>query len=333
MIEGGEQSCFPLEACQPFRVRREVPREDLDRHVATQGRVARAIHLAHAADVEQSLDAIRTDRRAWREPRRGRRDELGHERANRRVDHSGRRLRQQGLDLAPQRGIVRARAREKRVALGWRPLASLMKQPFDLAQALRRHVQPRGSIPAAATPGRTPSRAARFSTRPGARRRSRRRSTRRRIAARRRGSCGRPGRRAPSAHRPAGSRPHPAHTPPIAASSNVTRTAPPPRLSAPRDRARSTSTRRINRADIARKCVRFCQSTCWTSTRRRKASLTNSVACTLWFARSPCKHRRAMRRNSSWTSGINASRAVSSPSRQALRRTVTSWVGLKTAAF
>jgi hypothetical protein len=33
------------------------------------------------------------------------------------------------------------------------------------------------------------------------------------------------------------------------------------------------------------------------------------------------------------TSGINASRAVSSPSHQALKRTVTSWVWLKTAAF
>ena len=61
-------------------------------------------------------------------------------RADRRVDQAGRRLRQQGLDLAPQRGIVRARAREKRVALGRRPLARLVKQPFDLAQALRRHI-------------------------------------------------------------------------------------------------------------------------------------------------------------------------------------------------
>ena len=162
-----------------------------------------------------------------------------------------------------------------------------MKQPFDLAQALRRHVQPRGSAPAAATPGRTPSRAARFSTRPGARRRSRRRSSRRRIAARRRGSCARPGRRAPFSASSSRITSASGATPPIAASSSVTRTAPPPRLSAPRDRARSTSTRRINRADIARKCVRFCQSICWTSTRRRNASLTNSVACTLWFARSP----------------------------------------------
>jgi hypothetical protein len=53
---------------------------------------------------------------------------------------------------------------------------------------------------------------------------------------------------------------------------------PPHRLSALRDRARSTSTRRINRADIARKWTRFCQSTRWTSTRRRNASLTSLAA-------------------------------------------------------
>jgi hypothetical protein len=147
MIEGSEHSGFALEAREPFRLRREMAREDLDRHVAAQGRVARAIHLAHAADAEQALDAIRTDRRAGREPRRGRGDQLGHERANRRIDHSPRRLRQERLDLAPQRGIVRARAREPRVSLVRRPLASLVKQPFDLAQALRRHVSPRRSGP------------------------------------------------------------------------------------------------------------------------------------------------------------------------------------------
>jgi len=66
-------------------------------------------------------------------------------------------------------------------------------------------------------------------------------------------------------------------------------------------------------ADIARKCVRFCPSTCWTSTSRRKASLTSSVACALLFAGSPYRHWRAMRRSSSWTRGIDAFRAVSSP--------------------
>ena len=101
MIEGGEHACFRSKRANRSGSAVKCRGQDLDRHVAAQGRVACAIHLAHAADGEQSLDAIRTDRRAWREPRRGRGDELGHERANRRVDHSGRRLRQQGLDFAP----------------------------------------------------------------------------------------------------------------------------------------------------------------------------------------------------------------------------------------
>ena len=43
----------------------------------------------------------------------------------------------------------------------------------------------------------------------------------------------------------------------------------------------------MRRADIARKCARFCQLTCWTSISRRYASLTSAVACRLWPARSP----------------------------------------------
>src|SRR4029453_4660041 len=42
-------------------------------------------------------------------------------------------------------------------------------------------------------------------------------------------------------------------------SSSGTRPFPPPRLRYPRSRARSTSTRRITRAEMPKKCARFCQ--------------------------------------------------------------------------
>src|SRR4029079_18588094 len=57
--------------------------------------------------------------------------------------HAGRRLCQQRVHLTPQRGIAGTCVREKRIALGRRPLARLVKQFLDFAQALRRHVHPR----------------------------------------------------------------------------------------------------------------------------------------------------------------------------------------------
>ena len=49
MIERGEQPRFALEAREPSGSRRERARQDLDRDVAAELRVARAIDLAHAA--------------------------------------------------------------------------------------------------------------------------------------------------------------------------------------------------------------------------------------------------------------------------------------------
>ena len=53
MIERREHARFALEARQPIGVGDEGRRQDLDRDVAPQLRVARAIHLAHAARAEQ----------------------------------------------------------------------------------------------------------------------------------------------------------------------------------------------------------------------------------------------------------------------------------------
>ena len=45
-----------VRSARRVRDRRATPREDLDGDVASQPGVARAIHLAHAADAEQVLD-------------------------------------------------------------------------------------------------------------------------------------------------------------------------------------------------------------------------------------------------------------------------------------
>ena len=52
MIERGEHARLALEARQPIGVAGEAPRQDLDRDVAAELRVARAIDLAHAADAD-----------------------------------------------------------------------------------------------------------------------------------------------------------------------------------------------------------------------------------------------------------------------------------------
>src|SRR5580765_348486 len=52
MIEGRGGARFLLEAVQPVGVRRELSRENFDRHVTIESPVARAIDFAHAALAE-----------------------------------------------------------------------------------------------------------------------------------------------------------------------------------------------------------------------------------------------------------------------------------------
>ena len=50
-----------LEARQAIRIGRELRRQDLDRDLATQLRVARAIDLAHAAGADRRDDLVDAD--------------------------------------------------------------------------------------------------------------------------------------------------------------------------------------------------------------------------------------------------------------------------------
>ena len=60
MIEGGEDFRFALEPREPFGVARERLRQNLQRNVAIQLRVAGAIHLAHAASTDFRGDFVWT---------------------------------------------------------------------------------------------------------------------------------------------------------------------------------------------------------------------------------------------------------------------------------
>jgi hypothetical protein len=53
MIQRGGRAGFALEALHPFRVSRQVVRENLDRDGPIKPRVPREIHLTHAAGAKQ----------------------------------------------------------------------------------------------------------------------------------------------------------------------------------------------------------------------------------------------------------------------------------------
>jgi len=60
MIQGRCGIGFQLEAVQALRIGRERCRQDLDGHVAFEPRIARAIHLAHAAGADGGHDLVRS---------------------------------------------------------------------------------------------------------------------------------------------------------------------------------------------------------------------------------------------------------------------------------
>ena len=60
MVQRGEHLRLALEPRQPLGVGDERLGQDLDRDVAVEPRVARAIHLAHAAGAEGGEDLVRT---------------------------------------------------------------------------------------------------------------------------------------------------------------------------------------------------------------------------------------------------------------------------------
>ena len=61
VIERCEHLCLALEPGQPIGIAREVIGQDLDRDLAVEPHVARAVDLAHAAGAERSEDLVRAE--------------------------------------------------------------------------------------------------------------------------------------------------------------------------------------------------------------------------------------------------------------------------------
>ena len=61
MLEGRDSSRFAFEAHLQIRIRRELRGQDLDSDVAIQPRIARAIHLAHAASADRRHYFVRSE--------------------------------------------------------------------------------------------------------------------------------------------------------------------------------------------------------------------------------------------------------------------------------
>jgi hypothetical protein len=64
MIEGGKELRFALEARNAFRIGGENLGQDLQRDVAIELPIARAVDLAHAARSKRRQNLIRAERRA-----------------------------------------------------------------------------------------------------------------------------------------------------------------------------------------------------------------------------------------------------------------------------
>ena len=61
MVQRREGLGFTCEPCEPFSVAREELRQDLDRDVAIELRVARPIYLAHAARAEGGENLVKAE--------------------------------------------------------------------------------------------------------------------------------------------------------------------------------------------------------------------------------------------------------------------------------
>ena len=70
MVQRREHFRFALESREPIRVAGQGVWQDLDRDLAIQLRVARAIDLAHPADADRRNDLIGTEARAGDEGQR-----------------------------------------------------------------------------------------------------------------------------------------------------------------------------------------------------------------------------------------------------------------------
>ena len=114
MVQRGEHPRFALEAREPIRIARHVARQNLDRDVPPELRVASPVHLPHAARAEQRLQVISAQGVTAHGGGRIS-DAMCGRRTRRRVEQpvGGHRFVQQRFDLAPQRLVVATAVGEK----------------------------------------------------------------------------------------------------------------------------------------------------------------------------------------------------------------------------
>ena len=119
MVERREHPRFALEAGQPVGIRGEGTRQNLERDVAPELRVARAIHLAHAARPEQCLDLIDADASPGQHGSAGVGDDPGRRRERRLRQEAGglALVRQQRCHFLLERVIAGARLAQESGAI------------------------------------------------------------------------------------------------------------------------------------------------------------------------------------------------------------------------
>ena len=326
MVERREHPRFALEAREPLGIRREDVRQDLDRDVAPELRVARAIDLAHPARAERRKDSVwprpgvrrcpdahrpgrappplpvasrETPRLSARAPATS--PPPGARRRRRRRRPPGTRPVRAGRGLA-RRGRALRHAAGVLPSVGHRVSSFELTQQPDLRQApvafdsVGRHVERFGGL-LDAQPAEAPALDLAFLY-------------------------------VEPPPMPLRADPAPPRPMPVPGTRRALRRARP----AVRHRrvCGTGATGRDRRGPAAsgeprsaKKCARSCHRSCRTSVKRRNGSLTSAVACNVCPRRSRPMYRRARRRSSAWTSGVNCSSAPWSPSTHARSNWVT----------
>ncbi len=141
MVERGEHPRFALEAGEAVGIRGEDARQNLERDVAPELRVARAIHLAHAAGAEQRLDLVDADASTGQQGSAGVGDDAGRRRERWLGQEAGgvALVRQQRCHFLVQRVIAGARLAQESGAIARVTRQRGVIDLRDLPPAVRMH--------------------------------------------------------------------------------------------------------------------------------------------------------------------------------------------------
>ena len=140
VVEGGEQARLPLEAPQAGRIVAEVVGHRLDRHLAAEGGVERAVDAAHASAAEEPAHDEAAERCARLEGGRALPLDLAGQLLEGRPLERAPRLKpavrllgeaQQLLEPCPEVPIRAAGLVQEALALGGRPLEGVVQQPVE----------------------------------------------------------------------------------------------------------------------------------------------------------------------------------------------------------